>query len=102
MEDNPVVEAVPRPRLHARKARRAPTPVRHRPRLEVLEDRITPTTADFHPDPTLADSNSGNTLRAAVNAINTDTHDTAAVIHLAAGTYQLSLGELDLNPTGTV
>jgi hypothetical protein len=83
------------PRPAATGRRRAQTPRRPhrppRPRLEWLEDRITPTT--FTPTE-LSDGVSGgavNTLRDAVLAANNDTGTATDTIRLAAGTYTLSI-----------
>jgi hypothetical protein len=69
---------------------------RVRPCLEMLEDRITPTTSPgnvFTASPTAADG-AANSLRAAINAANADTQfvpDHTDTIQLTAGTYQLTL-----------
>jgi hypothetical protein len=90
-------------------ARRRPRPL-HRARLalEALEERLAPamvfqvnTFNDTHAAVFPGIDASGNTsLRAAIDSINVlqDGYTNGAVIYLPAGTYDLSLGELNLNP----
>lgn len=83
-----------RPTATGRRGTASPLPARRslRPRLESLEDRITPTT--FAPTQ-LSDGVSGGgvvkTLRDAVLAFNSDSGTAADTIQLAAGTYMLSI-----------
>ena len=80
--------------------------------LETLEDRLAPamvfqvnTPSDTHEVafPGI-DANGNTSLRAAVEAINSlpDGYTNGAVIDLPFGTYDLSLGELDLHPQAPV
>lgn len=59
-----------------------------RPCLEMLEDRITPTT--FTPS-TFADDGTANSLRGVITQTNNDTGTAADTILLQAGTYRLSI-----------
>ena len=49
---------------------------------------------------TVAEAN-GDTLRAAILSANSDTTDNVVTIQLAAGTYALSLGQLEISTTTT-
>jgi hypothetical protein len=70
--------------------------------LELLEDRRVLSTLTIAPAPG-ADGTSGNTLRAAILQANGDTTDSVVNIQLSAGTYALSLGQLELSTaTATV
>lgn len=77
---------------HPTATRRRQSPSSQRPRLEWLEDRLTPTT--FIPT-SFSDGVSGggavNTLRDAILAANNDTGTATDTIQLAAGTYTLSI-----------
>jgi hypothetical protein len=53
----------------------------------------------YNPDPSLADSTTGNTLRAAIIGANADSTDDVVNIVLGAGTYSLSLGQLEISNT---
>lgn len=83
----------PRPAAPRRGRRTPPLPCSVRPRLEVLEDRITPNT--YTPTVFTDGVSSGgtvNTLRDAVLAANKDGGTDTDVIQLQAGTYTLSIG----------
>src|SRR5690349_19307533 len=62
-----------------------------RPRIELLEDRLTP--ASFHVTPSAADGDSGS-LRAAIAAAGAANGE--SVIHMDPGTYHLTQGVLDI------
>src|SRR4051794_39051414 len=62
-----------------------------RPRIELLEDRLTP--SSFHVTPTADDGASGS-LRAAIAAAGAANGE--SVIHMAPGTYHLTQGVLDI------
>ncbi len=64
------------------------------PRLEVLEDRLTPTT--FTPT-VFTDNLTGGTLREAVINANSDTGTATDTIQLSAGTYTLSIANIANN-----
>ncbi len=67
--------------------------------IELLEQRTLLTGSPYAPLATVADSDntSDNNLRSAIAAANADT--TADTINLSAGTYALTLGELNFDPT---
>src|SRR5689334_1568160 len=77
---------------HGARPKTAPPRRRLRPRLEALENRITPTT--FTPT-SFTDGVSGavNTRRDAILAANADTGTADDTIQLKAGTYTLSLAD---------
>ena len=82
---------------------------RVRPRLEALEDRVTPSTFTTT---TFADDGTAGSLRGALAQANSDTGTATDTIQLQAGTYQLTIANAagrheqgnaqgDLNVTGT-
>jgi hypothetical protein len=79
---------LPRQATVCRRRRRhhAPTPIR--PRLEVLEDRLTPTV--FTPT-VFTDGATGGTLREAIINANNDPGTATDTIQLSAGTYMLTI-----------
>ena len=73
-----------------------------RRRVELLEDRRVLSTLNLSPAP-IADGTTGNTLCAAIARTNSDTTDSVVNIQLSAGTYALTLGQLEIsNTTATV
>jgi hypothetical protein len=90
-----------------RQRHHAPPPIR--PRLEVLEDRLTP--AVFTPT-VFSDGTAGGTLREAITNANNDPGTATDTVQLSAGTYMLTIPNTannhdvsgtqgDLNVTGT-
>jgi hypothetical protein len=76
------------PSRHSRRelGRKAPPA---RPRLEALEDRVTPTTFTTT---TLADDGTAASLRGAILRASDDAGTAADTVQLQAGTYQLTIG----------
>jgi hypothetical protein len=79
---------VPRQARACRRRQRHHAPPPIRPRLEVLEDRLTP--AVFTPT-VFTDGTAGGTLREAIINTNNDTGTATDTIQLSAGTYTLTI-----------
>src|SRR5438105_6150031 len=85
---------------------RSATPARSRrltcrPRLEVLEDRLTPSTFTVNtPLDVLGHDNGQLSLRQAI--LDANANPGADTISLPSGSYQLALGELDVTDDLTV
>lgn len=78
----------PAPTRQRRKQQNSPSRLTVRPRLEALEDRITPTV--FTPT-TFADDGTAGSLRQAVINANNDNGTAMDTIQLSAGTYTLTI-----------
>ena len=92
--------AIPNRRPGSRQRGRLPAGRSRVPLIELLEQRMLLTGNTYNPSATVADSSnsSDNNLRSAISAANAENTTGTDTINLTAGTYALTLGELEFDP----